>query len=75
MIGVPEIERALIAEFMRKNRYMTLNYYFRFYECDLLLVTNSGYLTEYEIKVSRGDFFKDAKKVEKRFRAWRSCRT
>lgn len=36
------------------------------WECDLLSVTNSGYLYEYEIKRSRGDFLKERKSFDNR---------
>jgi len=32
------------------------------YECDLLAMTDSGYLTEYEIKISKADLKKDLEK-------------
>lgn len=38
------------------------NYYLQGYECDVCLVTKSGMITEYEIKISRGDFFADFEK-------------
>lgn len=41
------------------------NYYLGRYECDLLKISSSGYLTEYEIKVSKADFKKDAEKKHK----------
>lgn len=34
----------------------------RWWECDVFEVTDSGYWREYEIKISRADFFADAKK-------------
>ncbi len=38
------------------------NYYYGMYEMDVFRVMNSGYVIEYEIKISRGDFFQDFKK-------------
>jgi hypothetical protein len=38
------------------------NYYFNWFECDVLRITKSGYSYEYEIKISRSDFFNDVKK-------------
>jgi hypothetical protein len=35
------------------------------HECDLLVVNKSGYATEFEIKVSKSDLKKDAKKAHK----------
>lgn len=34
------------------------------WECDLFAVTDSDYFVEYEIKISRSDFFNDAKKED-----------
>ena len=34
----------------------------RWYECDLLAITKASYMYEYEIKLSRSDYFNDAKK-------------
>ena len=41
------------------------NIYFWHWESDALYITKSGYLHEYEIKVSHSDFLADAKKVSK----------
>ena len=38
---------------------------FGVHECDMLVVSKSGYATEIEIKVSKGDLIKDAKKEHK----------
>lgn len=40
------------------------NYFFGWYEMDLFRLTKSGVLYEYEIKISRADFFNDFKKDE-----------
>lgn len=37
------------------------------WECDVFEITKAGYFREYEVKVSRGDFFADAKKVRERW--------
>lgn len=44
-----------------KGKLIT-NYYLDRWEADLLLISPRGYVNEYEIKISRGDFFQDAKK-------------
>lgn len=36
----------------------------RWWECDVFEATPAGYFREYEIKVTRGDFFGDAKKKQ-----------
>ena len=37
----------------------------RWFECDLWAVTNAGYATEYEIKLTRSDFLADAAKRDR----------
>lgn len=37
----------------------------KWFECDMLSVTGSDYLHEYEIKISKADFKADFKKIEK----------
>lgn len=39
------------------------NYYLGRWECDLLKISKAGLMYEYEVKVSRSDFFNDAKKL------------
>lgn len=41
------------------------NFYFGAYEMDLFVLKKSGYVVEYEIKISRSDFFADFKKERK----------
>lgn len=38
------------------------NFYVGRYECDVIKLTKSGVFTEYEIKISRADYFNDFKK-------------
>lgn len=66
----------LLASFVRERyrrswilpSYMPDNWF----ECDLFEATKSGYWNEYEIKVSRSDFFADAKKGNCRNNSWTS---
>ncbi len=37
------------------------------WECDLCEITEAGYFREYEVKISRADFFADARKERSRF--------
>jgi len=39
------------------------NFYVGKYECDIIKLTKSGLFTEYEIKISRADYFNDFKKT------------
>lgn len=41
------------------------NYYFGGFECDLFKITKDNYVVEYEVKISRADFFKDFSKGSK----------
>lgn len=64
MMSTLEIELALYDYF--RNGYLFLipnvSYGFLKYEADMLTVSNSGYLSEIEIKRSRSDFLADFKK-------------
>lgn len=60
------MEIALMKEFKFNQNYIVPNVHFGVYmlgkemhECDLLVVTKSGYATEIEIKVSKADLKKD----------------
>ncbi|MDX2187737.1 MAG: hypothetical protein SFV32_12450 [Opitutaceae bacterium] len=44
---------------------------FRWWECDVCEVTRAGFLREYEIKISRADFFADAAKEHREFLSYR----
>ena len=58
-----DIERVLIGWFWPRNIFVP-NIYLNGEECDLLMRAASGRTTEFEIKVSRSDFFADAKKFK-----------
>lgn len=38
------------------------------FECDVFEVTKSGYFREYEVKISRADFFADAEKFKRQWK-------
>lgn len=63
-ITTPEMEVALSAYFNYRQNLIVPNvsWGMHLHECDLLIVSKSGYLTEVEIKVSRADLRNDAKK-------------
>lgn len=46
----------------RKNNKVFPNVFIDHYEADILEITKAGYSYEYEVKISRADFFKDAEK-------------
>ena len=46
----------------RQQNKVFPNVFINHYEADILEVTKAGYATEYEVKISRADFFKDAEK-------------
>lgn len=37
----------------------------KWFECDVFQITEAGYFNEFEIKISRGDFHADAKKLKR----------
>lgn len=49
-----------------QHQLITPNTYALNWESDLVSVTGAGYLHEYEIKISRGDYKRDAKKARTR---------
>lgn len=58
-----DIQRALVRDLYRDS-FALMNYTpERWWECDVFQITSAGYFREYEIKVSRKDFFADAEKV------------
>lgn len=46
----------------RQQNKVFPNTFFDAFEADILEITKAGYATEYEVKISRSDFFNDAKK-------------
>jgi len=59
-----EIEARLAGHFNYRQNLIVPNisWGMNIHECDLLIVTKSGYATEVEIKISKGDLKKDAEK-------------
>ena len=57
-IVVPNVSYGIVRYFNKKNH----REYDELHECDILKVTPAGYATEYEIKISKGDFKADFKK-------------
>lgn len=61
-VTAQEIQQSLINYIKGGYDIVLPNYYFGRYECDVFRIQESGYTVEYEIKVSREDFFADFKK-------------
>ena len=63
-ISTPEMELALVSYFNYRQSLIVPNVYWGMgiHECDLLIVSKAGYLTEVEIKITRSDLKADAKK-------------
>ncbi len=61
-VSANEIKKKLLV--WAKGGYDVLlpNFFFGYNECDLFRITQSDYVFEYEIKISRADFFADFKK-------------
>lgn len=60
-----DIQRALM--FFAKGQYDVVlpNFFHGHTECDLFRITQADFIYEYEIKISRSDFFADFKKKDK----------
>lgn len=57
-----EIQKELL-NFVKGGYDVVLpNFYFGYHECDVFRINQSDFVIEYEIKVSRSDFFNDFKK-------------
>ncbi len=72
-ITTPEMECALAAFFDSRANLIVPRVHWGMadlHECDLLMVSKVGYVTEIEIKITRADLKKDAEK-EKRQRFFR----
>jgi hypothetical protein len=68
IITAKDIQRALIQEAIWGNRQIILpNTNQLIGESDLITVTNAKFAWEYEIKISRSDFFSDFKKVHRHY--------
>lgn len=62
IISASDIVDVLVANRWRRN-FVLPHYTPRsWFECDVYEVTEAGYFREYEVKTSRGDFFRDAAK-------------
>lgn len=62
------IQRALINRFWSSSLLLMPNYTPpKWWECDMFRVTRSLYWYEYEIKLTKGDFLSDQKKVERQW--------
>jgi hypothetical protein len=62
MVKAAEIQKKLM-NFVRGSYDVVLpNFYYGYHECDLFRITGADLVVEYEIKVSRSDFFTDFKK-------------
>lgn len=57
-----EIQRNLLDLVKGSYDVVLPNFYYGHHECDVFRITQTDYVFEYEIKVSRADFFNDFKK-------------
>lgn len=57
-----QISKTLVRFVNSGSDIVVPNFYVGKYECDVMKLTKSGVFTEYEIKISRADFFNDFKK-------------
>lgn len=52
----------------RYQKHFTMPHYtpLNWFECDVFEITDAGYFREYEVKLTRADFFADSKKEKRR---------
>lgn len=62
-----EIEKYIARHYHTRVNLIVPNVSWGFgvHECDILVITKSGYATEFEIKISKSDLIKDAQKEHK----------
>ena len=60
-----------LMKFIGANDVLMPNFYYKDYEMDLFRLQRNGYIIEYEIKISRSDYFNDFKKGAKDWSAWK----
>ena len=46
----------------KSHDFVLANVFLDFFECDLFSISKSGYSNEYEVKISKADFFNDFEK-------------
>lgn len=63
-----DIFNALILYCFKRHKYVVANAFFGRNECDVFSITHSNYRIEYEVKISRSDFFADKNKKDKHLR-------
>lgn len=59
------IQDLLFSKYAGNSKYRIANVYLFFWESDFYIEKDNGYCYEFEIKISRADFKKDAEKIEK----------
>lgn len=59
MINVPHIQTALFTRYHDRYEMMNANAFLGRYECDFLGIRRSGFIDEFEIKLTRSDFRAD----------------
>jgi hypothetical protein len=57
-----KIQKCLISWVRGSSEVILPNFYYHNHECDVFRLTGSDFVIEYEIKISRSDFFADFKK-------------
>ena len=62
-MNASDVELVVVGWFWPRNIFVP-NIYLNGDECDLLMLAPSGRTTDFEIKISRSDFFADAKKLK-----------
>lgn len=60
-----EVFNTIITYCHERHKYVIANAFFGRNECDVFSLTHSGYAFEFEVKISRADFFADLKKIDK----------
>jgi hypothetical protein len=62
-MNAKDIQEAIVRDRWREGLVLPNYYAADWWECDVFELTKAGFFREYEVKVSRADFFADAKKT------------
>ena len=59
------LQISVYLNYLSASKYMMSNICYDLGEADMLMIRRNGYVEEFEIKISRGDFLADRKKLSK----------
>lgn len=58
-----DIQIVIIKDYQEKDICLP-NFFYHFWECDIFRLQRNGFIIEYEVKMTKSDFYADFKKVQ-----------